>query len=77
MNQQALPPGPSLRTSPVIDTVDLDLDLVVFGGEDVDVGLAEDDKEVALAGVLHVGGHVEVGVHPGLEHRNAAKAVEV
>lgn len=34
-----------------VDAVDLDPDLAVLGGEDVDVGLSEDDEEVALAGV--------------------------
>ena len=60
-----------------VDAVDLDLDLVAAGGEDGDVRLAEDDEEVPLPRVLQVGGHAEVAVHPGLEHWNAAKAVEV
>jgi hypothetical protein len=46
-------------------------------GEDVDVRLAEDDEQVALAGVLEVVGHVQVGVHAGLEHRDAAELVEL
>ena len=40
-------------------------------------GLAEDDEEVALAGVLEVFGHVQVGVHTGLEHRDAAEIGEL
>ena len=50
-----------------VDAVDLDLDLTVFRVEDVDVGFAEDDEEVAFAGVFEVVGHVEVGVHARLE----------
>ena len=43
----------------------------------VDVRLAEDDEEIALAGVLEVLGHVEVGVHAGLEHGDAAQLAEL
>jgi len=60
-----------------VDTVDLYLDLAVFGVENVDVGLAEDDKQIPLAGVFQVVGHVQVGVHPRLEHGDAAEFVEV
>jgi len=55
-----------------IDTVDLDLDLAVFGVEDINIRFTEDDKEVAFAGVLQIIGHVQVGVHPGFQHRDAA-----
>ena len=34
-----------------VDSVDPDLDLIVIRFEQVDVGLAEDDEEVAFAGV--------------------------
>ena len=51
--------------------------MAVFGVEDVDVRLAEDDKQIAFAGVLQVVGHVEVGVHPGLEDGDAAQLVEL
>ena len=44
---------------------------------EVDVRLAEDDEEIALAGVFEVVGHVQVGIHAGLEHRNAAELVEL
>ena len=54
-----------------IHAVDLDAYLSVFGFENVDVRFAEDDEEVALAGVLEVVGHVQVGVHARLEHRDA------
>ena len=60
-----------------IHAVDLDLDLAVSGVEDVDVRLAEDDEEVALAGVLEVVGHVQVGIHARLEHGDAAEFVEL
>ena len=63
-----------------VHAVDPDLEatrVVALGREDVDVRLAEDDEEVALAGVLQVLGHVEVGVHPRLEHRDAAELVEL
>jgi hypothetical protein len=49
----------------------------IDGREDVDVGLAEDHEQVALARVLQVLGHVQVGVHPGLEHRDAAEFAEL
>ena len=45
--------------------------------QDVDIGLAEDDEEVALAGVLEVAGHVQVGVHARLEHRDAPELLEL
>ena len=40
------------------------------------VRLAEDDEEAAFSSILGVVGHVQVGVHAGLEHRDAAKLVE-
>ena len=60
-----------------VHAVDLDLDLTVLRVEDVDIRLAEDDEEVAFAGVLEVVGHVEVGVHAGLEDGNAAQFAEL
>ena len=57
--------------------VDLHLDLSIFCVQDVDIRLAEDDKQVALAGVLQIIGHVQIGVHPCLEHRDAAQLVEI
>ena len=45
--------------------------------QDVDVRLAEDDEEVALAGGLQFAAHVEVGVHPGLKDRDAAELAEL
>jgi hypothetical protein len=46
-------------------------------GLDVDVGFTEDHEEVAFAGVLQVAGHVEVGVHAGLEDGDAAEFGEL
>ena len=48
-----------------------------FSGSSVDVRLAEDHEQVALAGVLQVVGHVQVGVHARLEHRDAAELAEL
>ena len=59
-----MPSGPSLR-------------LVVVGVEDVDVRLAEDDEEIALARVLQGVNHVEVGVHTRLQYGNAAQTLEL
>ena len=60
-----------------VHAVDLDLNLAAFGFKDVDVRLAENDEQVALAGVLEVVGHVQVCVHARFEYRNAAKFVEL
>jgi hypothetical protein len=82
MNQQAMPSAPSLRTSPVLGSkTSTPLTLTRtgrrFASQDVDVGLAEDHEQVALAGVLEVLGHVQVGVHARLQHRDAAELVEL
>ena len=60
-----------------VDTVDLDAELAVVAGQELNIGLAEDDEEVAGAGVFEFVGHVEVGVHAGLEHGQAAELVEL
>lgn len=57
-------------------SVDFDLYLVVSGIDDVDIGFAEDDEEVAFASVLEVTGHVQVSVHEGFENRYPAEFVE-
>ena len=41
--------------------------------DDVDVGLAEHDEQVALAGVLQLARHVQVGVHLRLQDRQRAE----
>src|SRR6267378_3094783 len=48
-------------------TVNLHLNLTVFGRKNVDVRLAKDDEEIALAGVLEILGHVQIGIHSSLE----------
>lgn len=45
-----------------VNTGDFYLNLVISGVADVDVGFAEDDEEVAFAGIFEVSCHVEVGV---------------
>ena len=82
MNQQAMPSAPSLThfaglRLEDIHAVDLHAQLAVRLGDQVDVRLAEDDEQVALAGVLEVFGHVQVGVHARLEHRDAAELAEL
>ena len=52
-------------------------DVIAAVLQDVDIGLAEDDEEVALAGVLEIAGHVKVGVHARLEHRDATELLEL
>jgi hypothetical protein len=59
-----------------IDAVDFYQELAVNGREDIDVRFAEDHEQIALSGVLEVVGHVELGVHPGLEDRYAAEFIE-
>ena len=59
-----------------IDAVHLHLHLVT-GGEQRDIGLAEDHKQVPLAGVLEVVRHVQIGVHPCLQDRNPPQLVEL
>ena len=60
-----------------VDAIDLDLVLLVFRFRDVYVRFAEDDEQVALAGVLKVFGHMQVGVHPGFEHRYATQFLKL
>ena len=60
-----------------VHAVDFDLDLIIFRVENIDVGFAEDDEQIALAGIFEIVGHVQVGVHAGLEHRDAAEFVEL
>ena len=52
-------------------------DPAVVGGQHVDVGLAEDDKQVAFTGVLEVVRHMQVRVHARFEHRDPAQLVEL
>ena len=48
-----------------IHSVDLDLNLSVLCIDDFDIGFAEDDEEIPLAGILQIIRHVQVGVHAG------------
>ena len=52
------------------------MELLVRRVEDVDVRLAEDHEQVALAGVLEVFGHVQIGVHARLEDGDASELGE-
>ena len=60
-----------------VHAVDLDLNLPLVYGQDIYIRLAEDDEEVALAGILEIVGHVQVRVHAGLEHLDAPQLGEV
>ena len=60
-----------------VDAFYFNLDLTVLCIEDINVRLAEDDEEVAFAGVLEVVGHVEIRVHARLEDRDTAESVEL
>ena len=51
-----------------IHAIYLDPEVAILLGDEVDIRLAQDDEEIALAGILEIFGHVEVGVHAGLEH---------
>ena len=57
--------------------VDPRLKLPVPGVQDIYVRLAEDDEQVAVAGILQLAGHVQVGVHAGFQYRDAAQALEL
>ena len=51
--------------------------LPVFLRQNRNVRLAEHDEEVALAGVLEVVGHVQIGVHTRLEDGHSAEVAEL
>ncbi len=59
-----------------IHTVDLYAHLAVFFRQENNIRLAEDDEEIAFTRVLEVAGHVQVGVHAGLEYGEAAELAE-
>lgn len=58
-------------------TFDFHLNLAVFRVKNVDVRLAENHEQIAFAGILQIAGHVQVGVHPRLQHRDAAELIEL
>jgi hypothetical protein len=41
------------------------------------VRFAENDEEIAFTRVLEVFGHMEIGIHAGLEHRDATQFIEL
>ncbi|MNK99684.1 hypothetical protein D3C87_1200940 [compost metagenome] len=51
-------------------------DAAALGVQHIHIRLAEDHEQVALAGVLQVFGHVQVGIHACLEHVDAAQLAE-
>ena len=60
-----------------VDAVDFHADLFVSSIQDGDVGLAEDDEQIAFAGVLEVTGHMEIGIHARLQDREAPALLEL
>ena len=65
-------PDFALRRVKDIYAAYLDLQLVVRSVEQLDVRLAEDYEQVGAWARLQVRCHVQVGVHAGLEHCDAA-----
>jgi len=59
-----------------VHTVDFHLNLVILRFDDVDVRLAKDHEEIALARVLQIIGHVQIGIHVRLQHWDAAELIE-
>lgn len=59
-----------------VHALDLDSHLAVLNIDNVNVRFAEDHEQGALASVLEVIGHVQVGVHAYLEDRDAAEFLE-
>ena len=45
-------------------------------GQDRDIRFAEDHEQVAVSGVLEVAGHVQVGIHEGLQNGDSAEFAE-
>ena len=60
-----------------VHTVNFYLNPVIFDFEDVDIRFAEDNEEIALAGVFEIVGHVQIGIHPGLKHWYATEFVKL
>ena len=56
-----------------VDAPHLNLEFVGSDGADFDVGFSEYDEEVGFVGAFEGVGHVEIGVHPGFEHLDAAE----
>lgn len=56
-----------------------DLDPKLPGADllNVDIGLAEDHKQIALAGVLEIIRHMQIGVDARFKHRDAPQLVDL
>ena len=81
MNQQAMPSvvaGANIAGVGIehVDAVDLHPHLASAIVEDLHVGLAEHDEQVALPGVLQLVRHVQVGIHARLQDREAAELAQ-
>ena len=73
------PIAPDLSSIGVKDVhaVYFHLNLAILCINNLYVRLAEDYKQIALTRVPKIISHVQVGVHPCLKHRDAAKLVEL
>ena len=60
-----------------INAIDLNLDLTIIRIENINIRFAKDNEEIAFAGILQVISHVEIGIHPRFEDRNATELVEL
>src|SRR5689334_16707844 len=60
-----------------VDALHMHAQRAVVQVQNVDVRLAEDDEEIALACGFELATHMEVGVHAGLEHRDASELAEL
>ena len=82
MNQQAISSGAvaddftGLRFEDIY-AFHLDAQLAILFGDEFDVRLTENDEQVAFASVLEILGHVQIGVHAGLEHGDATQNYEI
>ena len=82
MNQQAMPSASvaadlARRRIEDVDALHVHHQTSIVLVQNLDVGLAEDDEQVALAGGLELAAHVQVGVHARLEHRDASELAEL
>jgi len=59
-----------------IHTVDFNLNFVFFYIHNIDVRLAKNDKEIALARIFEIACHVKIGVHARFQNWNSAEFVE-
>lgn len=59
-----------------IHPLDLYLYPVFFDIQNIDVRLPEDNKKVALAGILEIIGHMQIGVHASFKNWNSTECGE-